>query len=80
MGLRATKFDNFKIQSQLSKETDSRKRMLPTCVDSLPDGRESGNYIVLDFGGRFFRIAYVNIKEEERIIKNHFLFSKTHPH
>ena len=27
-----------------------------------------GNYIVLDFGGRFFRVAYVNIKKSETIL------------
>merc|ERR1712131_379114 len=52
---------------ELEKDIDNRQRMLPTHVIKLPDGTEVGDYIVLDFGGKFFRAAYVNIKKAERI-------------
>ena len=56
------------IREQLKQEPIDRERMLPTYVVKLPDGTEVGNYIVLDFGGRFFRVAYVNIKKSETIL------------
>jgi len=55
------------IKTELEKDFDNRQRMLPTHVIKLPDGTEVGDYIVLDFGGKFFRAAYVNIKKAERI-------------
>lgn len=58
------------IREQLSQLPENRDRMLPTYVVKLPDGTEVGNYIVLDFGGRFFRVAYVNIKKSETILDN----------
>ena len=56
------------IRQQLAQEPIDRERMLPTYVVKLPDGTEVGNFIVLDFGGRFFRVAYVNIKKSETIL------------
>ena len=44
--------------------------MLPTFVDKLPLGSESGDFLVLDFGGHFFRVAYVNIKKSEKILNS----------
>ena len=44
--------------------------MLPTFVDKLPSGSESGDFLVLDFGGHFFRVAYVNIKKSEKILNS----------
>ena len=44
------------IKTELEKDFDNRQRMLPTHVIKLPDGTEVGDYIVLDFGGKFFRI------------------------
>ena len=44
--------------------------MLPTFVDKLPTGSESGDFLVLDFGGHFFRVAYVNIKKSEKILNS----------
>ena len=43
------------IKTELEKDFDNRQRMLPTHVIKLPDGTEVGDYIVLDFGGKFFR-------------------------
>ena len=43
------------IKTELEKDFDNRQRMLPTYVIKLPDGTEVGDYIVLDFGGKFFR-------------------------
>ena len=43
------------IKTELEKDIDNRQRMLPTHVIKLPDGTEVGDYIVLDFGGKFFR-------------------------
>lgn len=42
--------------------------MLPTFVNRLPDGSESGDFLILDFGGHFFRVAYVNIKKSEKVL------------
>merc|ERR1712025_1528587 len=56
------------VKNQLEKEESERMRILPTGILSLPDGNEFGDCIVLDFGGKFFRCAFVNIKEGERII------------
>ena len=46
------------IKTELEKDVDNRQRMLPTHVIKLPDGTEVGDYIVLDFGGKFFRIGF----------------------
>ena len=48
-------------KAQLDKSPADRKRMLETYVVNLPDGTEHGEYIVLDFGGRFFRVVYVKL-------------------
>lgn len=58
------------IKSQLEKSPSDRTRMLPTFVDKLPTGSESGDFLVLDFGGHFFRVAYVNIKKSEKILNS----------
>ena len=58
------------IKNQLQKSPSDRTRMLPTFVDKLPTGTESGDFLVLDFGGHFFRVAYVNIKKSEKILNS----------
>ena len=58
------------IKNQLNKPAAERTRMLPTFVDKLPMGSESGDFLVLDFGGHFFRVAYVNIKKSEKILNS----------
>ena len=58
------------IKNQLLKSPSDRTRMLPTFVDKLPTGTESGDFLVLDFGGHFFRVAYVNIKKSEKILNS----------
>ena len=55
------------LSKMLSSDINSNYCCDKYPFQSLPDGAEVGNYVVLDFGGKFFRIAYVNIKKENRI-------------
>ena len=48
-------------KTQLDQPPTDRKRMHDTYVVNLPDGTEHGEYIVLDFGGKFFRVVYVKL-------------------
>jgi len=47
--------------AQLEQPNELRQRMLETCTAKLPQGDEEGEYVVVDFGGRFFRIVYVKM-------------------
>ena len=42
-------------RTQLNLPNSKRDRMLDTFTQKLPQGTEKGEYIVVDFGGRFFR-------------------------
>jgi hexokinase len=39
--------------------------MLPSFVNHLPDGRESGTFIALDLGGTNFRVLLIDINDEQ---------------
>jgi len=37
-------------------------KMLPTFVRALPDGSETGNFLVLDLGGKEFRVLLITLR------------------
>jgi len=51
-------------EAQMKKDPSTRCRMLETFINKLPDGTEHGEYIVLDFGGKFFRVVYVKLNHQ----------------
>jgi hexokinase len=53
-------------KKEIAVESSKRKRMLETFVSIVPDGAERGEYIVLDFGGKFFRVVYVKLNEKTK--------------
>ena len=42
-------------RKQLELDNKLRQRMLETCTQKIPSGNEEGEFVVVDFGGRFFR-------------------------
>ena len=62
------------LQSQIAKDCETqlsiapggRKRMLETFIKNCPNGNEQGEFIVLDFGGRFFRVVYVKLNHIDK--------------
>ena len=54
-------FENFEwIFEFLNEFLENQTRMLKTYASKLPTGLEQGDYVVIDFGGRFFRCANLN--------------------
>lgn len=52
------------VKAKLEAESDKdNSRMLNSYVAKIPSGCEKGEYIVLDFGGRFFRVVYVRLNQ-----------------
>ena len=60
------------IKTELEKDFDNRQRMLPTHVSKLPDGTEVGDYIVLDFGGKFFRTGIQEPNKHNQVYNHQF--------
>ena len=60
------------IKTELEKDSDNRQRMLPTYVSRLPDGTEVGDYIVLDFGGKFFRTGIQEPNKHNQVYYHQF--------
>uniref|UniRef100_A0A8C5CK43 hexokinase n=1 Tax=Gadus morhua TaxID=8049 RepID=A0A8C5CK43_GADMO len=56
------------IQNGLSKSTQeiATVKMLPTFVQSTPDGSENGDFLALDLGGTNFRVLLVKIRSGKR--------------
>ncbi|XP_019954385.1 hexokinase-1 [Paralichthys olivaceus] len=56
------------IQNGLSKSThdSATVKMLPTFVQSTPDGTENGDFLALDLGGTNFRVLLVKIRSGKR--------------
>uniref|UniRef100_A0A8C9ZKS0 hexokinase n=1 Tax=Sander lucioperca TaxID=283035 RepID=A0A8C9ZKS0_SANLU len=56
------------IQNGLSKSTQDSAtvKMLPTFVNSTPDGSEHGDFLALDLGGTNFRVLLVKIRSGKR--------------
>uniref|UniRef100_A0AAQ5YUC3 hexokinase n=1 Tax=Amphiprion ocellaris TaxID=80972 RepID=A0AAQ5YUC3_AMPOC len=56
------------IQNGLSKSTQDSAtvKMLPTFVQSTPDGSENGDFLALDLGGTNFRVLMVKIRSGKR--------------
>ncbi|XP_005915171.1 hexokinase-1 [Haplochromis burtoni] len=56
------------IQNGLSKSTQdiATVKMLPTFVQSTPDGTEHGDFLALDLGGTNFRVLLVKIRSGKR--------------
>ncbi|XP_074522484.1 hexokinase-1 isoform X2 [Halichoeres trimaculatus] len=56
------------IQNGLSKSTNESAtvKMLPTYVQSTPDGTENGDFLALDLGGTNFRVLLVKIRSGKR--------------
>ncbi|CAG05683.1 unnamed protein product, partial [Tetraodon nigroviridis] len=56
------------IQNGLSKNTQdiATVKMLPTFVQSTPDGTENGDFLALDLGGTNFRVLLVKIRSGKR--------------
>ncbi|CAB1428484.1 unnamed protein product [Pleuronectes platessa] len=56
------------IQNGLSKSTQDSAtvKMLPTFVQSTPDGTEHGDFLALDLGGTNFRVLLVKIRSGKR--------------
>jgi len=62
-------------RKQMSKENQTR--MLKTYASKLPTGLEQGDYVVIDFGGRFFRVVYVKLGASHG--ESIFMESKIYP-
>ena len=56
--IRADCQDNLNLESQL------KTRMLETFARKFPQGHEQGEFIVVDFGGRFFRFDPIQFNEK----------------
>ncbi|KAG8001478.1 Hexokinase-1, partial [Nibea albiflora] len=56
------------IETGLSKSTQDSAtvKMLPTFVQSTPDGTEHGDFLALDLGGTNFRVLLVKIRSGKR--------------
>uniref|UniRef100_A0A8P4FVV4 Hexokinase-2 n=1 Tax=Dicentrarchus labrax TaxID=13489 RepID=A0A8P4FVV4_DICLA len=56
------------IENGLSKSTQDTAtvKMLPTFVQSTPDGSEHGDFLALDLGGTNFRVLLVKIRSGKR--------------
>ncbi|KAG7279179.1 hypothetical protein CRUP_022374 [Coryphaenoides rupestris] len=56
------------IQNGLSKSTQeiATVKMLPTYVQSTPDGTENGDFLALDLGGTNFRVLLVKIRSGKK--------------
>ncbi|KAJ8248260.1 hypothetical protein GJAV_G00240110 [Gymnothorax javanicus] len=56
------------MQNGLSKATHhtASVKMLPTFVNSIPDGTEHGDFLALDLGGTNFRVLLVKIRSGKR--------------
>ncbi|KAK5873838.1 hypothetical protein PBY51_018841 [Eleginops maclovinus] len=56
------------IENGLSKSThdSATVKMLPTFVNSTPDGSEHGDFLALDLGGTNFRVLLVKIRSGKR--------------
>ena len=48
-------------RAQMELPNEMRQRMLATCTGTLPQGDEEGEYVVVDFGGRFFRYLVLSV-------------------
>ncbi|KAM8876608.1 hexokinase-1-like [Synchiropus splendidus] len=62
------------IQNGLSKNTQDTAtvKMLPTFVNSTPDGTENGDFLALDLGGTNFRVLLVKIRSgKKRTVEMH---------
>lgn len=53
------------VKDKTSKLDEQGRRMLKSFVAKMPNGSEKGEYIVLDFGGRFFRVVYVLLNQAD---------------
>lgn len=62
-------------RKQISKENQTR--MFKTYASKLPTGLEQGDYVVIDFGGRFFRVVYVKLDASHG--ESIFMESKIYP-
>ncbi|KAK9805420.1 hypothetical protein WJX73_003720 [Symbiochloris irregularis] len=47
---------------------DSSLLMIPTMVDLLPDGHQSGEYFAIDFGGTTLRLLYTQLSAEPKSV------------
>ena len=39
---------------------DVKVKMLNTCVHSMPDGKEEGDFLVINLGGRNLRVLHIS--------------------